>query len=63
MILLKLETGMKKAENVLIICTDESMIDMYRNVLGDMHMEIDIEYIGNRFGADIDAFLNHIKEF
>ena len=54
---------MKKAENVLIICTDKSMIDMYRNVLGDMEIEIDIEYIGNRFGADIHAFLNHIKEF
>lgn len=54
---------MKKADNVLIICTDKRMIQTYRKVLADMEIDIDIEYVGNRFGANIGASLGYINEF
>lgn len=54
---------MKKAENVLIICTDKRMIGLYEKVLKDMEIDIDIEYVGNRFGANINASLNYIDSF
>lgn len=35
----------------------------YQSVLKEMEIDIDIEYVGNRFGADIEASLNYIKGF
>ncbi len=54
---------MKKAENALIICTDKRLIGRYERVLRDMEIDIDIEYVGNRFGANIEASLNYIDQF
>ncbi len=54
---------MKKAENVLVICTDKKMISSYQRVLKEMNIDIDIEYVGNRFGANIQASLNYIDSF
>ena len=54
---------MKKAENALIICTDKRLIGRYERVLREMEIDIDIEYVGNRFGANIEAALNYIDQF
>ena len=54
---------MKKAENALIICTDKRLIGRYERVLREMEIDIDIEYVGNRFGANIEASLNYIDQF
>ncbi len=54
---------MIKAENALIICTDKRLIGRYESVLKSMEIDIDIEYVGNRFGADMEASLAYIDGF
>lgn len=54
---------MKKAENVIVICTDRKMIDYYNKILKEMSIDIDIEYVGNRFGIDMQASLDYIHSF
>lgn len=54
---------MKSGENILIVCTYENLAKMYRKVLQEYKMDIDIYVMDNRYGMDMPAVLEHIGEF
>ena len=54
---------MKRWNNIIILCTYENLITMYKKVLHEMDIDIDIAYIGNKYRMDMTKLLNHINNF
>lgn len=54
---------MKRWNNIIILCTYENLITMYKKVLHEMDIDIDIAYIGNKYHMDMTKLLNHINNF
>ena len=54
---------MRICENILIICTYKALGDMYRRVMEETGMPVDLEVMDNRYGRDMEKVLSHIDSF
>lgn len=54
---------MRIGENILIICTYEELGQIYRHVLKEYDLSIDLKVMDNRYGKDMDKVLSYIDSF